>query len=128
MEIYWLVPGVLAVWRVTHLLTAEDGPWDTVVRLRRAAGSSFLGKLLDCFHCLSLWTAVPPAWLLGHGWMERIILWLAFSGGAILLERVTRREFVSPPALYYEDKEDEHAVLRAAEAPVPGNQIEPPAA
>ena len=56
------------------------------------------------------------------------LLWLAFSGGAILLEQLTRPESASPLAMYYEDKENEHVVLREAEAPVPGNQIEPPAA
>ena len=127
MDVYWLIIAVLAVWRVTHLLQAEDGPWDIVVRLRRAVGSGFWGKLLDCFHCLSLWVAVPAAWLLGSEWKERVFLWLAFSGGAILLEQLTRREPASPPAIYYEDKENEHAVLRKSEDPVPGDQTKPPA-
>jgi len=127
MDVYWLIVGVLAVWRVTHLLQAEDGPWDVVVRLRRAVGDGFWGKLLDCFHCLSLWIAVPAAWLLGHAWRERIFLWLAFSGGAILLEQSTRRESASSPAMYTEDKENEHDVLRESEDPVPGDQTTPPA-
>jgi len=127
MDIYWLVLGVLGVWRVTHLLQAEDGPWNVIVRLRRAAGDSFWGRLLDCFHCLSLWIAVAPAWLLGHGWMERILLWLALSGGAILLEELTLRESVSPPALYHEDKENEHVVLREAEDHLSGDRTNPPA-
>ena len=41
MSYYWLVLGSLCVWRVTHLLHAEDGPWDLVVRLRRLAGAGF---------------------------------------------------------------------------------------
>lgn len=122
MDVYWLIVGVLAVWRVTHLLQAEDGPWDAVVRLRRSAGNGFLGKLLDCFYCLSLWVAAPAAVLLGDGWKERIFLWLALSGGAILLEQLTRREPAALPATYYEDKEDEHVVLRKSESPVAGEQ------
>ncbi len=43
--------ATLAVWRLTHLLHAEDGPFDVFVRLRRGAGEGFFGKLLDCFHC-----------------------------------------------------------------------------
>jgi hypothetical protein len=128
MEIYWLILGVLAVWRVTHLLQAEDGPWDMVVRLRRFAGNGFWGKLLDCFLCLSMWVAVPAAWLIGSEWKERGFLWLALSGGAILLEQLTRREPASSPALYYEDKENEHVVLRKPEDAVPGDQSTPPAA
>ena len=46
MEFYWLVLGILCVWRVTHLLNAEDGPWELVVHLRRLAGPGFWGKLL----------------------------------------------------------------------------------
>lgn len=117
MDGYWLAIGVLAVWRVTHLLQAEDVPWDLVVRLRRLVGGGFFGKLLDCFYCLSLWVALPAALLLGDGWKERALLWWALSGGAILLERLTRKEPASLPATYYEDKEDEHVMLRKSEDP-----------
>ena len=64
MVFYWLVLGILGVWRITHLFYAEDGPWDIFVRLRKLAGSGFWGKLLDCFYCLSLWIAVPFALVL----------------------------------------------------------------
>lgn len=127
MDFYWLILGVLAVWRLTHLLQAEDGPWDLVVRLRRAAGSGVWGRLLDCFHCLSLWVAAPAALLLGRSGKERIFLWLAFSGGAILLEQLTRREPPGPAALYYEDKEPDHVLLRKPAAPAPDEQPRPPA-
>jgi hypothetical protein len=53
----------LAVWRVTHLLAQEDGPWDLIVRLRRSLGQGSLGQLMDCFYCLSLWVAAPAAFL-----------------------------------------------------------------
>jgi hypothetical protein len=85
--------GCLAVWRITHLLWGEDGPGDIFVRLRKLAGESLFGRLLDCFYCLSLWIALPFAWALGVSWPERALLWLAFSGGAILLERATARHF-----------------------------------
>jgi hypothetical protein len=92
VEFYRLVVGVLVVWRITHLLFAEDGPWDVVIRLRRQAGAGFWGKLLDCFYCLSLWMAAPLALLLGGGWTERLLLWPALSAGAIVIERLTSRE------------------------------------
>jgi hypothetical protein len=125
MDFYWLILGVLAVWRVTHLLQAEDGPWNLMVRLRRALGSSFWGKLLDCFYCLSVWIAIPFAFLLGDGWKEWLLLWLAFSGGAILLERLTLR--TPPSAMYYEDKENEHVMLRKSEDTISDDQTNPPA-
>lgn len=87
-----LLVAVLVVWRVTHLLAAEDGPGGILAALRRAMGAGFWGELLDCFYCLSLWVALPPALLLGEGWRDRLLLWPALSGAAILLERATGRE------------------------------------
>ncbi len=80
---------LLAVWRITHLMQAEDGPFDLIFKLRQFAGDSFIGKLMDCFYCLSIWVAVLPGFYFGNGWIEKITLWLAFSGGAILLEKLT---------------------------------------
>jgi hypothetical protein len=83
-----LLAATLATWRVTHLIAAEDGPWNAVARLRRLAGAGWLGDLMDCFYCASLWVALPFAGVLATGWAEGIIAWLALSGGAILLERL----------------------------------------
>src|SRR5579871_2623969 len=109
---YWLALGVLAVWRITHLLNAEDGPWQLLVRFRRWVGEGFWGELLDCFYCLSLWVAAPFALVLGDGIKDRLMLWPALSAGAILLERLTARtEKVAEPAFYYEEPENQD-VLR----------------
>ena len=86
---------MLAAWRVTHLLQAEDGPFDAVVHLRRAAGEGWFGHLLDCFYCLSLWVALPFACGLAAGWAQGLVGWLALSGGACLLERATAKENAS---------------------------------
>jgi len=99
-----LAIGVLGVWRVTHLLNAEDGPWRLFARGRRMVGDGFWGRLLDCFYCLSLWTSAPFALLLGGRWSERCLLWLALSAGAILLERVTSREGLVLSAPYFEEE------------------------
>lgn len=119
MRSYRLLLGILAVWRITHLLHAEDGPWDVVVRLRRKAGVGFWGQLLDCFYCLSVWIAAPFAIFLEQGLGERILLWPALSAGAILLDRLTDRGHGEPPALFIEDSEDENAMLRQEQAAAP---------
>ena len=85
-----LVLAVLACWRVSHLLAREDGPWDAVARLRAAAGGGMLGKMMDCFYCLSVWVAAPLACFVSPRWIERVVAWLAVSGGACLLERIGR--------------------------------------
>lgn len=86
--------ATLAVWRVTHLLASEDGPADLVFRLRAKLGSGFLGKLMDCFYCLSLWIAAPFALLVTRQVMSYLLVWLALSGAACLLERVTSESSV----------------------------------
>lgn len=113
MRFYWLALGILSVWRITHLLQAEDGPWDLLVRFRRLVGAGLLGNLLDCFYCLSLWLAVPFAYLIGKSWTERCLLWLALSAGAIILERLTNHREVLPA--YYEEDEVKGALLRKTE-------------
>ena len=46
---YRLLIGTLVVWRLTHLLYGEDGPWNLLARLRYFAGQGFWGDLMDCF-------------------------------------------------------------------------------
>jgi hypothetical protein len=136
MGFYWLVLGILCVWRVTHLLNAEDGPWDLVVRLRRRAGNGFWGELLDCFYCLSLWVAAPLAIAMGSGLKERLLLWPGLSAAAILLERFTSRNHANndagndagndeaPPAAVYFEEQEKQDVLRREETE-PGRIGEP---
>jgi len=81
--------AALAVWRMTHLLAEEDGPWDAVANLRAWLGASILGRLMDCFYCLSLWISLPLAAWLGDGWAAIGVDWLALSGAACLFQRMT---------------------------------------
>ena len=82
---------LLAVWRITHLFQAEDGPFDLVYKIRKLAGDGFIGKMMDCFYCLSVWVALAPGLYFGVGAVQKIMLWLAFSGGAILLEKFSNK-------------------------------------
>jgi hypothetical protein len=118
MKFYWLLLGVLTVWRITYFLQAEDGPWDIVIRVRQFAGEGFWGKLLDCFYCLSVWVAAPIACLLGQILLERALLWPSLSAAAILLERVTNGAPRVQPASFAEDpgEEQNHGMLRTEKA------------
>lgn len=88
-----LVVAVLATWRLCHLLAHEDGPMDLVLRLRERAGSGTWGRLMDCPYCLSLWWALPFAAWLAQDWSLGLLpataLWLAISGGASLIEKLS---------------------------------------
>ena len=115
-QFYWLIVGVLCTWRITHLVAKEDGPWGIIARLRRLAGDGFWGELMDCFYCLSLWTAIPFAMVVGVDWRARVLLAVAFSAGAVLIENF-RDKPARPAPIYFERKTggDEHVVLRQDE-------------
>lgn len=109
MQFYWFLLGSLAVWRVTHLLNAEDGPWKMLDAMRHWLGRGVLSSLFECFYCLSLWVAIIFALIIGETWKARPLLWLAFSGTAILLERITTREEQAAGtqrAVYYEEEQE----------------------
>jgi hypothetical protein len=82
MTTYLFLISVLAVWRVTHLIQAEDGPFDVIYKLRKLAGESFFGSLMDCFFCLSIWVALPVGIYFGNDWMEKVLLTLSLEGCA----------------------------------------------
>jgi hypothetical protein len=107
-----LLLAVLATWRVTHLLASEDGPADLIVRFRALLGQSFVGKLMDCFNCLSLWVAAPAALFVSRNPWEWVFCWLALSGAACLLNRLVHDpimiQSVSQPA-----EGDSNNVLRS---------------
>lgn len=111
MEGPWfsLVLGILATWRIAHLLAHEDGPWDAIVRLRAALGDGALGRLVDCFHCVSLWVAVPFALAVGRNPLEWGVGCLALSGAACLLERIGRPPLMIQPL---RTEGDDHELLR----------------
>ncbi len=96
---FWarFVLAVLATWRITHLLASEDGPADFIVRFRARLGSGLAGKLMDCFQCLSLWVAVPIAFFVSRRPLDLLLIWLALSGAACLLERIGRQPVVIQP-------------------------------
>jgi hypothetical protein len=130
---FWVrfVLAVLATWRVTHLLASEDGPADLIVRLRALLGQSIVGRLMDCFNCLSLWIAALAALFVSRRPLEWVFCWLALSGGACLLERFGHESVVLEPVPQPCKGENDH-VLRSetlgdAEQPDGLNRAEQPA-
>ena len=86
------IVSTLAVWRITHLFSNEDGPFDLLFKFRKLFGQGFFGSLLDCFYCLSLWIAIPFAFFLCSDWLQGIITWLALSGAACLFYKFTDKK------------------------------------
>jgi len=90
---FWprLALAVLAAWRVTHLLAAEDGPFDLVLKLRKQLGTSAWGQLMDCPYCVSLWVAAPLALLLANDAVGWVLSMLALSGAVCIVEAALDR-------------------------------------
>jgi hypothetical protein len=81
--------AALAAWRITHLLAAEDGPAAVVAKARSRLGSGPAGELADCFGCLSMWVTIPLIPFVTRRRAEAPVCWLALSGAAFLLERLS---------------------------------------
>jgi hypothetical protein len=96
----WPISEILAAWRLTHLLWAEDGPWNAAAQLRGWANKRGI-RVFDCLYCLSLWVALPIAWLVARSFAGLLLGWFAISGGAILLERLMSG--TAPPAMWRDD-------------------------
>ena len=83
----------IIVWRLTHFLVVEDGPLDITIKLRKALGINFLNKLVSCFYCSSVWIGFAGAVLASGQPKEIVMLSFYYSGVAILLERITNKQF-----------------------------------
>jgi len=112
---FWarFILAILATWRITHLLAKEDGPADLVVRFRARLGHGMIGKLMDCFDCLSLWVAVPVAFFVSRRPLDLLFVWLALSGAACLLERIGQEPVVIQPVHHSTQGDTDIGMLRS---------------
>ena len=111
---FWIrfVLSVLATWRVSHLLASEDGPWDVVARLRQRLGTSALGRMIDCFACVSIWVALPFSLFVVRELLDVLICWLALSGAAMLLEQLHPAPLVIEQTSSTKEEESSNGMLR----------------
>jgi len=83
--------AALATWRLSFLLTQEEGPWRIFAKLRERLVNTMPGRALACLYCTSMWVAAPIALYMVPISVETIISWLGLSGTACLLHRATQR-------------------------------------
>lgn len=77
----------LAVYRLSRMITDEEGPFALFTKLRELAKpDTWLGRGLECIMCVSVWVALPVAlWI---DWSLRWWLtWLALSGVTVLIRK-----------------------------------------
>ncbi len=94
--------AALATWRLSFMLVREAGPGNVWVSMRTWAGSGFLGRLLKCVKCVSVWVAIPFAFFVGGSRIELLVTWWALSGVSALID-----EFTKPPFEFRETSNDE---------------------
>jgi hypothetical protein len=79
--------AALAVYRVSRMLTDEEGPWSVFMRLRARIGAeTWLSRLFECIMCMSVWVALPVAlWIDWTG--EWALTWLALSAVVVIIRK-----------------------------------------
>lgn len=62
LEIFYLLIGGVATYRLSRLISTEDGPGFVLRKLRQVPPEgSFAEKLISCEWCMSIWMAVLVA-------------------------------------------------------------------
>jgi hypothetical protein len=87
MQPLTVILASLAVYRLSRMLTDEEGPFSMFVKLRNLAKpETWIGRGLACIICMSVWIALPVAlWIdwTGDWWLT----WLALSGVAVIIRK-----------------------------------------
>ena len=78
----------LAVWRLSKMITEEEGPFSLFATIRgRISQKSWIGRGLWCLWCVSFWIGL--AFGLAFLWpnvAEGVVVGLALSSGAIFFD------------------------------------------
>lgn len=82
--------ALLGVYRVAHMITREDGPFDIFVQMREEIGqATWIGRGFHCTNCVSFWVSLAMMeWLWFQGLIPvglNLVTWLALAGGALIL-------------------------------------------
>lgn len=87
--------AILATWRISHLLSEEEGPGDILVKFRSyfieggepdGRPKNWFGKALQCPYCISIYVAALFAIYFSHmNWWLLPLYTAAFSAGSIFI-------------------------------------------
>jgi hypothetical protein len=92
---FWFVVLVFAVYRLSHLIAKDDGPWRFIHGIRelvlnKYGYDSWQADGIHCTLCLSIWFSIPAAFCMKP---ENIVIgfvyWMAIACGALIIERLT---------------------------------------
>lgn len=96
IPVFAFVLACLAVYRLSRMVIAEDGPFDVFGRIRwlvykdpRKHG--WVQKGFSCVLCVSFWISWPIALLLPFGnWQTYVLSALGSAGVVLLIQKVVR--------------------------------------
>lgn len=90
MTLWQFALVTLAVYRVSRMITMEDGPLDVFARMRGKIDpnqKTWIGRGLNCILCVSFWIALVSALIVSATWIE----WLAIAGVIAVYREVISR-------------------------------------
>ena len=100
-ELARLVIASLVCFRLSELITVDDGPGNVLVWMRAKLGGydlgddgqpeTSLGRGIICPYCVSIWIAAGLAVLLFPVGPMIVVYWLAIAGGQALLQGIAGR-------------------------------------
>lgn len=77
--------AALAVYRISRMITDEEGPFMVFSRIRGIAQpTTWVGRGLECIMCVSVWIALPIALYIGGDWL---LTWPALSAVTVILRK-----------------------------------------
>ena len=87
MSIFTFVLAGLAVYRLSRMLTDEEGPFSVFMKLRALAPKeTWLSRGVECIICVSVWVAIPFA--LAIDWSATAPLtWLSLSAVTVIIRK-----------------------------------------
>ena len=92
MELQYFVVLSFCVYRISHLLSQEDGPFNFVINFRKLFGKSQLGQLMDCFFCISIWISFILSFIFVKDTIGNILMeGFAISGAAVAIHKLTSK-------------------------------------
>lgn len=77
----------LAVYRLSRMITDEEGPFAIFTTLRRwFPPIDWVGRGLECVMCVSVWVALLAALYIDWTWTLPVT-WLALSGVTVIIRK-----------------------------------------
>ena len=85
VDVLTLILAMLAVYRVSHMIALEEGPFSVFSWVHgKMNQSTWIGRGLRCTLCISFWLAGLATWIIGGTVLE----WLGIAGGVLTLHQV----------------------------------------